>query len=237
MSDPYDTKYMFRRRRGKRGKRARKVAQATKRYVNRAISARIPSNYMVEETGSAVEISTTAGFINLSDAISRSVASQSGRLTDVLKWRDMEVSMHLYPKSTSGDVDTVRLWLVQWKQDNNQVAFNAVSKFLYDSGTAPILLSGEIESDKDHKMIWDSGLKLVGPYLDTATTGVRLPNGGNPKIMKFRIPGKKFLQTRFNVGGDTGSNHIYLVHLGSFAGSSTNNAFLNYKIRLHFTNV
>lgn len=221
----------------KRGRKELKRYKNTKRenrLVQTAVKKSKTHQWVVESIANQ-ELSTTSGNtpICLSDAISRAVTSPADRTSDRLRINGMDLSFRVYPKATNYSTCTCRVMLVQWRQDSALSALNNINKVLYDSGTSPYIHSFEIRQDPDFKIIWDSGVFTVGPFLDAAAGVILGYNSKAQYVKEFTIKGKHFNNLRFNAGADTGSNHIYLMYMSDIA-TGTNTAQIDGKFRLRF---
>lgn len=202
-----------------------------KAIVKRTVRASEPLHYS-DEYSTGTDVSTTATFLNLTDAISVGTIGTT-RLGDVIKLAKMRLHGTFVRKSGHSltlDFDHIRMILFKWKPDT-AVETPDITKILYNSAVDPYNAPIELDPAERAKftVLEDRRIIIGGRYSATSPVQVNIPIIKDFSINKF---GKSLGRVLYNVGATTGKGHIFLMVLGAQtagAGSS-----ISYHSTVHF---
>ena len=220
----------------KRAQKKSALTQKEKKEVT-AIAKRVvhvaePLHY-VDEYSTGTEITSTATFLDLTDAITQGDGNVR-RTGDTVALRSLR--FHGTFNRNAGtqdtyDFDHIRMVLFKWMPDNS-VDTPSEGALLYDSGADDINAPIELDPVERRKIrvLEDRRILLGARYAATNPVDVNIPA---VKDLSFRKYGKQLGRVHYNGSAVTGSGHIYLMLIGSRA-SGVNASTLRFHATFHF---
>lgn len=212
----------FRKRRTFRRRGGKKLA--TQRYVKATIAKELELKYYQDSASLSGQIISTTAFIwNISPVPQSGTnvgppypSSDTTRIGDKIKLKRVVVKMNIQCSqvAVAGATDDVRIIMFQW-YPNTSLAVPALSDILFNT-TASTICQSFYNHDKanQHQILYDKRFRLLGA---TNTSQKDITVKPSKRRLKFT---KK--QIEFTAGGNTASNHLYIMMVADKAVTTNN---------------
>lgn len=188
-----------------------------KKMVNKAVkSSEEVKHYsysLAEELTSTIQFTDLSAYITQGDGWNE-------RIGDRMKMNSLKIRGYVAPKST-GTGDIARIMIIQWRPDN-AADQPSNGELFEDISTVKEPVSGytiEEAHRKKWKVLMDRTF-LIPAYAQA--------NSRKDLFFTANIKGKKMSPIIYEANGTTGSNHIYLVRVGTkTTGTTASNLYIN----------
>lgn len=209
----------------------KKARDEVKAIAKRVVHVAEPLHY-IDEYSTGTTITSTATFINLTDAITQgdTQTSRSGDVVKLAKMRFHGTFNRLSGTSAALDFDHIRMVLFKWMPSTADETPTEAG-LLYDSSADDINAPIELDPAEARKfrILEDRRILLGARPTSVGPVNSNIPIAKDFSIRKY---GKQLGRVLFEANTSTASGHIYLMLIGLQTGGDASS--IRYHCTFHF---